>query len=203
MSYNVRDLLGHWVKPVSKRGKMCPHACCRGKRVHPDNYPVILPSALLRKASEQDLMAHYDRVQGTGPKDEKARAQVLHEMDRRDRADTERARRRQALAHGAYARRLEREELTEHAFTTAERATNGYMLNRKGEARGVNPRSLFTGSEERARRYASDELLEHWQAHGRPTAAMHRGQDTRVQPRATEWKRKPRGVVDRRARIAA
>lgn len=77
---------------------------------------------------------------------------------------------------------------------TAERATSGYMLNRNGMARGINPQSLFTGSEERARRYASEELLEHWQRHGRPTAAMFRGKDTRVQPRATEPKRRQYGI---------
>lgn len=60
--YKVRDLIGHFVKPRSAGGKMCPHACCRNKRVHPDNMPVILPSKLLRRASDEDLAAHYDRV---------------------------------------------------------------------------------------------------------------------------------------------
>jgi hypothetical protein len=176
------------------RGKMCPHACCRNKRVHPANMPVILPSKLLRRASDEDLAAHYDRVQGSSAKDARARAQVLYELERRDRVAGERKRRREAVAYGAYARRLEREEAVEHAYVTAERATRGYMLNCKGMAWGINPRSLFTGSEERARRYASEELLEHWQMHGRPTAAMFRGRDTRVQPRATEPKRRQYGV---------
>jgi hypothetical protein len=46
--------------------------------------PVILPSKLLHRASDEDLAAHYDRVQGDSRKDERARAQVLHEMERRD-----------------------------------------------------------------------------------------------------------------------
>ena len=195
--YNIRDMIGHFVSPRSRQGKMCPHACCRNKRVHPENMPVILPSKLLRQASEEDLMKHYDRVQGR-PQEDKARAQVLYEMERRDAADAERKRRREALSYGAYARRHEREEIKEAAYVSAERATRGNLVNAKGRARGVEPRSLFTGSEERARRYASEELLEHWQAHGRPTRAMMQGRDTRIQPRATEWKRKPRGVVIRR-----
>jgi hypothetical protein len=37
---------------------------------------------------------------------------------------------------------------------------------------------LFTGPESRARRYASEELLNHWQMHPRPTAAFFAGKDT-------------------------
>jgi hypothetical protein len=192
--YNVRDLIGHFVTPRSAQGKMCPHACCRNKRVHPENMPVILPNKLLRRASDEDLAAHYERIHGNTAKDERARAQVLYEMDRRDRREVERRRHREAIAHGAYARRLDREETVEHAYVTAERDTRGNMLNRKGEARGINPRSLFTGSEARARRYASEELLEHWQEHGRPTAAMFRGKDTRVHAMATEPRRREYGV---------
>jgi len=113
--YSIRDLIGHFVAPRSMRGKMCPHACCRNKRVHPANMPVILPNRLLRRASEADLLAHYERVQGSSAEDERARAQVLYEIDRRERAEAERRRRREAVAYGAYARRLEREEAVEHA----------------------------------------------------------------------------------------
>jgi hypothetical protein len=68
--YNVRDMIGHFVKPRRAEGRMCPHACCRGHRVHPDNYPVILPSRLLRRASDYDLAEHFDRVStGTTPQD--------------------------------------------------------------------------------------------------------------------------------------
>ena len=165
--------------------------------------PVILPNKLLRRASDEDLAAHYDRVQGSSAKDARARAQVLHEMERRDRAEEERKRRREAVAYGAYSRRQEREEAVEHAYVTAERETRGNMLNRKGEARGINPRSLFTGSEERARRYGSEELLEHWQTHGRPTAAMFRGRDTRVRPRATEPMRRQYGIKGHPVTVAA
>ena len=80
--YNVRDLIGHWVKPRSRAGKMCPHKCCRGYRVHPDNFPVILPRELLRTARERDLIAHYEQ-HGTRdcPECEKVRTQILGEID--------------------------------------------------------------------------------------------------------------------------
>jgi len=88
--YNIRDLIGHWVAPRSARGKMCPHACCRGYRVHPGNYPVILPDRLLRRASDFDLADHYDKgTRGHTAADRRAELQIIHEMERRDRAAEE------------------------------------------------------------------------------------------------------------------
>lgn len=54
------------------------------------------------------------------------------------------------------------------------------MLNRRGREAGVNERTLFTGPESRARKYASEELLEYWEHHPRPTEAYFAGQDTRI-----------------------
>jgi hypothetical protein len=189
--YSVRDLLGHFVKPRSMRGKMCPHACCRNKRVHPDNMPVILPSKLLRRASDEDLEAHWERIQGDSRKDERARAQVLHEMDRRDNE----ARAKNARAAARYSRQLEQADAVEASYVAAEEATRGNMVNRKGQARGINPRSLITGREADFRRYASDELAEYYATHHRPTPASFRGADTRVHPKATEPRRRRRGVA--------
>jgi hypothetical protein len=192
--YNVRDMLGHFVAPKSAEDKMCPHACCRNKRVHPANMPVILPSKLLQRASDEDLAAHYERVQGDSRRDERARAQVLHEMDRRDNE----AKAKDSRAHARYSRQLEQAEAVEQSYVDAEAATNGYMLNRKGMARGINERTLITAREETFRRYASDELLEYYSTHHRPTAASFRGEDTRVHAKATEPRRRQRGVIDRR-----
>lgn len=194
MAYNVRDLLGHFVKPRSAKGKMCPHACCRNKRVHPANMPVILPRKLLQRASDDDLQAHYERVQGDSKKDQRARAQVLHEMDRRDAAETARGNR----AMVRFSKQLEQADAAEASYVAAENATRGNMVNAKGRGRGVNPRTLITGREADFRRYASDELAEYYAEHHRPTPASFRGADTRVHPKASEWKRKPRGVVDKR-----
>ncbi|HMD25235.1 MAG TPA: hypothetical protein VKH61_14135 [Streptosporangiaceae bacterium] len=189
--YNVRDTLGHYVRPKSARGDLCPHSCCQGKRRHPARLPAYIPPKMLKQASDNQLAEHYSE-HGDCPK---CRRQIEREMDRRDLAE--------ARQRGARSRATERGETVEHHYVTAERETRGSMVNRKGQAAGVDPRSLFTGSEERARRYASDELLEHWQTTGRPTAAMFRGEDTRVQPRATAWKRKPRGVRTQPATLQA
>lgn len=71
------------------------------------------------------------------------------------------------------------EELARDAFKTdvqrrvldAEAATNGVMLNREGQKADIDPWSLFTGPENRARKYASSELGEWWDQNGRPTSA--------------------------------
>lgn len=47
--------------------------------------------------------------------------------------------------------------------------TNGFMLNRAGHAAAVSPFELFSGPLQRARKYASDELLEWWEVNGRVT----------------------------------
>jgi hypothetical protein len=53
----------------------------------------------------------------------------------------------------------------------AEAATNGYMLSPQGKRAKIDPYSLFTGPESRARKYASPELKEWFDQNGRPTAA--------------------------------
>ncbi len=190
MAYDIRDLLGHFVRPKSAKGDMCPHACCRNRRVHPANMPVILPRKLLRRASDEDLAAHYERVQGDSYREERARAQVLHEMQRRD----DEAAARKGRAAAKYSRQLEQAEAREASYVAAENATRGNMVNRKGRARDVNPRTLIYASEATFERYASDELKEFYSTHHRPTARSFQGADTRYVPRATEPKRRKYGV---------
>jgi hypothetical protein len=202
--YNIRDLLGHWVKPRSMREKMCPHACCRNKRVHPSNFPVILPNKLLRRATDNELMQHWRTVQGDADKDERARAQILHEMERRDQADIRRQEKRDAYKARVLGKRLERAEAVDFAWLQAEQATKGNMLNRAGKAAWSDERSLFTGPESRARRYASEELLNHWQDHPRPTAAFFAGEDTRLGAQYTAPRRRLYGVrAGQRVRVSA
>ncbi len=55
------------------------------------------------------------------------------------------------------------------AYERAEEATNGALLNADGRAQGVDALSLFMGKETRAHRYASPELLEHWERYPRVT----------------------------------
>jgi hypothetical protein len=75
------------------------------------------------------------------------------------------------------------------------------MLNAAGRAQGIDPRSLFTGPESRARRYASEELLEHWQSHHRPTARFFAGKDSRVYEKYSAPRRRQYGVQARRHTI--
>ena len=191
--YDTRDLIGHWVKPKSAGGKLCPHACCRGYRVHPNNYPLILPSKLLRTASEDDLAKHFVKVSNErGTKQEQAQAQILHEMQRRDELAIKRHDRALEHKRRLFAKRLARAEEVDRLWLAAEDATRGNMLNKAGKAAGIDERSLFTGPESRARRYASEELLNHWASHPRPTAAYFQGKSTTLGAQYTAPRRRRR-----------
>ncbi|AQY02059.1 hypothetical protein [Microbacterium foliorum] len=67
--------------------------------------------------------------------------------------------------------RAEYDETLYAQFNAAEEATNGAMLNVRGREKGIDPFTLFMGNETRARAYASEELIEHWEAHPRITFA--------------------------------
>ena len=49
------------------------------------------------------------------------------------------------------------------------------MLNKAGQRAGIDERSLFTGPESRVVKYASPELFEWFEIHGRPTRAAFLG----------------------------
>lgn len=68
--------------------------------------------------------------------------------------------------------RAEYDETLYAQFDAAEEATNGAMLNARGREKGIDPFTLFMGNETRARAYASEELIEHWESHPRITFAM-------------------------------
>lgn len=161
--YNVRDLIGHFVKPRSAAQKMCPHPCCRNKRVHPDNFPVILPDKLLRRVSDADLEKQLDRRMNN----DRARAQVIHEIERRETAARQRAHSARRAADRRRSRVLECQENLEGWWISAA-ATRGHMLNKKGRARGVSERSLLS-DERQLIRYGSPELLNYVHAHPPPT----------------------------------
>ncbi|MEE2041269.1 phage minor capsid protein [Nocardiopsis sp. CT-R113] len=52
---------------------------------------------------------------------------------------------------------------------SAEHATNGYLLTAEGQRRGIDPETLFSGPRARAERWASEELRQWWDQHGRLT----------------------------------
>lgn len=160
--YNVRDLLGHFVKIPPRRNEegMCPHACCKGKRPHPSRFPVLLDRSTLRSMSDRELEAHFERsdVGNNG----RAVTQVTRELERRETA-------REAKASRAAARASDDEEYRlylEGQWTLAEEATRGNLVNKKGEARGIDGRSLWTASNATRQRYASEELRDYWNRHG-------------------------------------
>lgn len=175
--YNTRDILGHYVKPPSKEGKLCPHACCRNKRVHPENYPVILPSPLLRKASDEDLAYHYEHTDS-----DRARNQVLYELERRDKIAAEKRDAMQRRKDRATSRKAFRDDEYTRIKDDAEAHTNGYLVNRQGRDRGITDYEILTGRESTFHRYASDEARNYFADNPRPTGAYFRGKDTRVGP---------------------
>jgi hypothetical protein len=164
--YNVRDLLGHFVKPAKAQGEMCPHRCCRGRRPHPDRFPLILPKSLLRDAPEEELWAHLDR-HASHAKGQNVEDQIVKEVIRRDtlkenkRRRGERAKDRRADRSAEFAAHLENE------WIQAEKATNGNFTNKAGKSAGIDGRSLFTGPESRVRKYGSRELREYFESHPR------------------------------------
>lgn len=201
MSYNRRDLIGHYIEKRQRTEQPCGHACCRGFRVHPENYPVILPSRTLRRATDDDLQEHFVKVsRQESPQARKAEAQILHEMERRDReaerkAEREQrhAQRKESVAAVKAATRQEREAEYERIKLEAESHTSGYLVNARGRARGINDAEILTGRESVFRRYATDEAREYFAAHPRPTSAyLVRGADTRVHEKATEPRRRRR-----------
>jgi len=62
-------------------------------------------------------------------------------------------------------------------YRQAEDVTRGNLLSREGRAKGIDPASLWSGPAARARKYASDELKQWWEATGgRRTWAEFRSQ---------------------------
>ena len=167
MRYDVRDILGHWVKPTSRESAPCPHACCRNRRPHPDKFPLLWPTRELHRASERQLMYHLREH----CHDERCAKQVVRELDRRENAIARRARARgrRQTRDSEFRAHLENE------WARAEEQTRGNMLNKAGRAADVDPRTLFTGSERRAAKYASEELRRYWDEHPRGSRAEFLG----------------------------
>lgn len=63
--------------------------------------------------------------------------------------------------------RAEFELYLESAYERAADATNDRLLNEAGRRAGVKPVSLFMGPAVRAYKYASPELIEHWERYPR------------------------------------
>lgn len=170
--YDVRDQLGHWVTPRRMERHPCPHHCCQGKQVHPDNLPVKLSRTYLRSLSEPELERELSQYGRYSDQREAGFLQIIAEFNRREdsarlaTARRERARDRRQRQESDYRDEVYRQWLK------AEAATNGYMLNKEGLRRNIDERSLFTGPEARVRKYASPELKEWFDNHPRMTREL-------------------------------
>jgi hypothetical protein len=125
-----------------------------------------------RAAREEAKDAEFNKLVDAGHDPTEAYAQVYG-------VSAEKQAREQAISslrgngyHGKGFDELARAAFKDHAeqsFYDAEDVTRGHMLNKAGQAAGIDPRSLFTGAESRARKYASEDLLEYFERHGRLT----------------------------------
>lgn len=204
MPYNRRDQLKHWVRKSQRADRPCTHACCRGYRVHPRNYPVILANPTLRRARDEDLAAHFTALSAIDTEQaRRGEAQILHEMNRRDQADEQRRRRAEAIAANRAAAKAEREAESHRIRQAAEARTQGYLVSAEGRGRGVSDAEILTGRESVFIRYASPEAKAFFAENPRPTAAYLRyGRDTRVvysdrpsRPRRPRYPTRPKAAA--------
>lgn len=177
--YNIRDWLGHFVRPKSRQGGLCPHKCCNGKRVHPPDKPLMPNKALLRAMSDTEFEHTVRTVDWSSPRDVET---ILAEAERRDRREAARRRGAQTQAERRRNERLDFEVEIEAKYLQAEHTTRGDLLSRAGKAAGVDPRTLFYGPEARARKYASEELNAWFDRHGRLTLSEYRRGRARPRP---------------------
>ena len=173
--YSVRDLRGHYVKPESMGGRKCPHKCCQGQREHPRGARVEFDPKVLRSITDAELAEELDRYFEYDHTHYKGYTQVTAEFDRRDDRDAKAAARKDRARQRSRNRAEEHHDEVYRQFWQAEAATNGYMLNKEGKRADIDPVTLFTGSEARAKKYASPELYEWFQNHGRPTRVSFLG----------------------------
>lgn len=122
-----------------------------------------------------------DLRNATGEELEELYFAVIAEMDRRDRE----ARTAQERAEAARVRRAavrDEWEMYQHAdYLAADAECRGNLLSKAGLAADVSEYSLWTGREDVARKYASEELNEYWDKHPRFTIgefAKQRAADT-------------------------
>lgn len=129
-------------------------------------------SARRRERRDAARESRYDELVNAGTDPEHAYAEAYGVPVARQRREAATA---QLRANGYRGRSFD--ELTRAAHRDevarlhrhAEDATRGALLNKAGQAKGISSRSLFTGNEATARKYASPELLAHWDQYGRLT----------------------------------
>lgn len=161
--FNIRDLLGHWTKRPGPEGRMCPHACCKGKRPHPDRLPVMLSRDMLKGLTDAELMRHWDRP---GVRDnERANVAIIKELDSRELREQRKAGRAARERGNRFSRQAAYRDWLESEWVKAEEDTRGSMVNKRGRAKGIDGRSLWTANQQTRNAYASEELKSYWDRH--------------------------------------
>lgn len=107
---------------------------------------------------------------GENPEDAWSHAHGLRSHDQRRKAVIAQLRGQGYTGAGfdELARKSWKDEVHRRALH-AEGETNGYLTNAAGRAKGIDGWDLFHGPESAARKYASDELKQYWDKHGRGT----------------------------------
>ena len=123
-------------------------------------------------AAEAAQWARFDELLESGHTEESAVAEVFGRsiaQQRRDRAIAQlRGEGYSGKGLDELARKAFRAEVYDR-YRAAEDATRGHMLTPEAQRAGIDPHTLFTGTEARARKHASPELKEWWDTHGRIT----------------------------------
>lgn len=163
--YRIRDLLGHFAKLKNHDG-LCPHRCCNGRRRHPQAEPLVPNKAVLRAMTDEQWMAHAQRINWN---DERQVREYIADAERRDRRDAAARRRATSAADRKRNEAIDFEIEIEAKYLAAEHATRGDLLNKAGRSAHVDPRTLFYGPHARVRKYASEELSDWFARHGRLT----------------------------------
>lgn len=139
-----------------------------------DNAKAAQRDARAAKAqtAEEAKAGHYARLLDEGHDDESAVEKAYGVPVAKQRAQAALANLRAGGHKGAGLREAARSgykgEVTAR-YHAAEDATNGHMLSPAGKAAGVNPASLFDGQAAAVTKYASPELKEWFDQHGRPS----------------------------------
>lgn len=134
--------------------------------------PVVDAKQQAADEREAQQWEHFEQLVESGWDEESAAAEAYGrsvEQQHRDRAiESLRARGYTGRGFDELARNAFR-DLVYDQYLAAEDETRGHMLNTAGTAAGIDPHSLFGGNAARARKYASDELRQWWDNHGRIT----------------------------------
>lgn len=156
---------------------MCPHACCRGRRPHPDRLPVMLSRDMLKGLTDAELMRHWDRP---GVRDnERANVAIIRELDRREQREERKASHIARQRTGRRNRQAAYRDWLESEWIKAEEATRGHMVNKRGRAKGIDGRALWTANQQTRNAYASEELKGYWDSHPVLTAAEFQAYERR------------------------